>query len=243
MTDTVHDLQPEVGLAFSHELSADLSADTSHELSSEIGSELGSKLSSDLGAELKPESKTQTNEAPGSLAVWVFIYAELTEFGLFFILFFVAKAYFPADFSQGPPKLSTFAGLANTLILLSSSFCVVKAMAAIKLGNTKSTINWLLLTIAAGGLYCAVKYWEYGRNEALGISPRDDYFIAAYYYIGFNHLLHVLIGMATISFVAVLTALGFYDAKNHEGLESAATYWHMIDLVWIIIFPLLYVLH
>jgi cytochrome c oxidase subunit 3 len=228
MTDPVHDLQPEVGLAFSHELSADIS------------SELSSDLSLD---ELKPESKNQAKEAPGSLAVWVFIYAELTEFGLFFILFFVAKAYFPADFSQGPPKLSTFAGLANTLILLSSSFCVVKAMAAIKLGNTKSTINWLLLTIAAGGLYCAVKYWEYGRNEALGISPRDDYFIAAYYYIGFNHLLHVLIGMATISFVAVLTALGFYDAKNHEGLESAATYWHMIDLVWIIIFPLLYVLH
>jgi cytochrome c oxidase subunit 3 len=243
MTDTVHDLQPEVGIAFSHVLSADLSADTSHELSSEIGSELGSKLSSDLGAELKPESKNQTNEAPGSLAVWVFIYAELTEFGLFFILFFVAKAYYPADFSQGPPKLSTFAGLANTLILLSSSFCVVKAMAAIKLGNSKTTINWLLLTIAAGGLYCAVKYWEYGRNEALGISPRDDYFIAAYYYIGFNHLLHVLIGMATIGFVTLLTALGFYDAKNHEGLESAATYWHMIDLVWIIIFPLLYVLH
>jgi cytochrome c oxidase subunit 3 len=155
----------------------------------------------------------------------------------------VAKAYFPADFSQGPPKLSTFAGLANTLILLSSSFCVVKAMTAIKLGNSKCTVNWLLLTIAAGILYCAVKYWEYGRNEALGISPRDDYFIVAYYYIGFNHLLHVLIGMATIGFVALLTALGFYDAKNHEGLESAATYWHMIDLVWIIIFPLLYVLH
>jgi|TARA_R110002050_G_scaffold299981_2_gene467199 cytochrome c oxidase subunit 3 len=184
-----------------------------------------------------------TPKAPGSFAVWVFIYAELTEFGLFFILFLVAKAYFPADFSQGPQKLSTLAGLTNTLILLSSSLCVVKAMAAIKIGNTKSTINWLLLTITAGALYCGVKYWEFGRNEALDISPRDDYFIAAYYYIGFNHLLHVLIGMATLGFVALLTAFGFYDAKNHEGLESAATYWHMIDLVWIIIFPLLYVLH
>lgn len=182
-------------------------------------------------------------KVPGSFAVWIFIYAELTEFGLFFILFLVAKANFPADFSQGPQKLSTLAGLGNTLILLSSSLCVVKAIAAIKIGNIKSTIHWLLLTIVAGGLYCAVKFWEYHRNGALGINPRDDYFIAGYYYIGFNHLLHVLIGMATIGIVTILTALGFYDADHHEGLESAATYWHMIDLVWIVIFPLLYVLH
>jgi cytochrome c oxidase subunit III len=198
----------------------------------------------ELEAKLALEEKPSLNsEPPGSMAVWVFIYAELTEFGLFFILFLVAKAYFPDDFSQGPAKLSTLAGLANTLILLTSSFCMVNAMRAIKAGRAGVTLNWLLLTIAAGGLYCAVKYWEFGRNQDLGIHPRDDYFIASYYYIGFNHLLHVLIGMASIGFVAVLTALGFYDGKNHEGLESAATYWHMIDLVWIIIFPLLYVLH
>lgn len=197
-----------------------------------------------LDAKAELEAKPSLNsEPPGSMAVWVFIYAELTEFGLFFILFLVAKAYFPDDFSQGPAKLSTLAGLANTLILLTSSFCMVNAMRAIKAGRAGVTLNWLLLTIAAGGLYCAVKYWEFGRNQGLGIHPRDDYFIAAYYYIGFNHLLHVLIGMASIGFVAMLTALGFYDGKNHEGLESAATYWHMIDLVWIIIFPLLYVLH
>ncbi|WP_220488051.1 cytochrome c oxidase subunit 3 family protein [Shewanella sp. SR44-3] len=210
-------------------------------LAQEDNSALEDKVSFEDNSAL--EGKPLNPEPPGSMAVWVFIYAELTEFGLFFILFLVAKAYFPEDFSQGPAKLSTFAGLANTLILLTSSLCVVNAIRAIKSGKPRVTVNWLLLTIAAGALYCGVKYWEYGRNEALGISPRDDYFIAAYYYIGFNHLLHVLIGMASIGFVATLTALGFYDGQNHEGLESAATYWHMIDLVWIIIFPLLYVLH
>lgn len=214
---------------------------TKHDIN--VGSEV---LADQYNLELSQnqlEAHSSKSEVPGSFAVWIFIYAELTEFGLFFILFLVAKANFPVDFSQGPQKLSTLAGLGNTLILLSSSLCVVKAMAAIKIGNTKSTIRWLLLTIVAGGLYCAVKFWEYQRNGALGINPRDDYFIAGYYYIGFNHLLHVLIGMTTIGVVTIFTALGFYDANHHEGLESAATYWHMIDLVWIVIFPLLYVLH
>lgn len=213
-------------------------------MSKSLALEAPSRCDSALDLALGLESATKKHKAPpGSLAVWVFIYAELTEFGLFFVFFLIAKAHFPEAFISGPSKLSTLAGLTNTLILLSSSFCIVKAIGAIKQGQNRACVQWLLMTLLAGASYCAVKYWEYGRNEALGISPRDDYFIAAYYYITFNHLLHVLIGMATIGFVALLTALGFYSAKDHEGLESAASYWHMIDLIWIIIFPLLYVLH
>jgi len=76
----------------------------------------------------------------------------------------------------------------------------------------------------------------------MSITPRSNYFFASYYYITFNHLLHVLIGTCTMIVVTIFTALGFYNKDNHEGLESAASYWHMIDLVWIIIFPLIYIL-
>lgn len=182
------------------------------------------------------------NKIPGSIAVWIFIYAELFEFGLFFIGFLVAKIYFPNEFYQGPSQLSTTTGLLNTLVLLTSSFFVVRAIKAIKRGEQKRTILWLCLTILAGLSYCAIKTWEYKLNESLGITPRTNYYFASYYYITFNHLLHVLIGTCTIAFVAILTALGFYTKDNHEGLESAASYWHMIDLVWILIFPLIYVL-
>jgi cytochrome c oxidase subunit III len=181
-------------------------------------------------------------KAPGSTAAWIFIYAELTEFGLFFLAFLIAKIYFPDEFRQGPSQLNTITGLLNTLVLLTSSFFVARALQAIKRDNKKQTIKWLLLTIVAGVSYCAIKTWEYHLNEKLGITPRTNYFFASYYYITFNHLLHVIIGTCTIIVVTIFTLLGFYDKNSHEGLESAASYWHMIDLVWILIFPLIYIL-
>jgi cytochrome c oxidase subunit 3 len=187
-------------------------------------------------------SEKNDKTPPGSIAAWIFIYAELFEFGVFFMVFLIGKIYFPEDFYQGPSQLSTITGLLNTLVLLSSSYFVVLAIRSIKRGRQNQTIAWLILTIIAGLTYCAIKSWEYHLNESIGITPRTNYYFASYYYITFNHLLHVLIGTCTIFFITVLTALGFYTKDNHEGLESAASYWHMIDLVWILIFPLIYVL-
>lgn len=181
-------------------------------------------------------------KTPGSIATWIFVYAELTEFALFFIGFLIAKIYYPVEFNQGPPQLNTLTGLLNTLVLLTSSFCMVRALQSIKQGKQKHTIMWLLFTITAGLTYCGIKTWEYNLNEAAGITVRTNYFFASYYYITFNHLLHVLIGTCAIIFATIITALGFYNKDSYEGLESTAVYWHMIDLVWILIFPLLYVL-
>lgn len=179
---------------------------------------------------------------PGSVAVWVFIYAELTEFAFFFIAFLAAKLYYPVEFYQGPTHIPITTGLLNTLVLLSSSFFVARAIQAIKRDDKNRAVAWLVLTILAGFTYCGIKTWEYHLNEQAGIGPRTNYYFASYYYITFNHLLHVVIGTCTMIVVTVFTALGFYSKSNHQGLESAACYWHMIDLVWILIFPLLYVL-
>ena len=161
-------------------------------------------------------------KVPGSVAAWIFIFAELTEFGFFFIAFLLAKLYYPVEFYQGPTHIPIFTGLLNTLVLLSSSFFVARAMQSIKRDDKKRTVFWLLLTISAGLTYCGIKTWEYHLNEQAGIGPRTNYYFASYYYITFNHLLHVLIGTCTIIFVTILTALGYYNKSNYEGLESAA---------------------
>ncbi|MCG7200283.1 cytochrome c oxidase subunit 3 family protein [Marinobacter pelagius] len=179
---------------------------------------------------------------PGNIAVWIFIYAELTEFGFFFLAFLVAKLYFPEDFHAGPSQLNTLAGLLNTLVLLTSSFCIARAVEAIKHGAQRRTVVWLLCTVAAGVTYCLIKAWEYQWNAAMGLTSRTNYFFTSYYYLMFNHFLHVVIGTVTILATAVLTALGHFTPNSHEGLEGAASYWHMIDLVWILLFPLVYVL-
>lgn len=176
------------------------------------------------------------------MAVWVLIYAELTEFALFFVIFLAAKIHNPEIFAEGPSRLSITAGMLNTLVLITSSFFVANAVAAIKTGNKKACLTWLWLCLLAGATYCGIKGWEYFQNESNGVSLRTDIFNSLYYYITFNHFLHVLIGMCTIFWVTLSTHFNVYSSKNHEGLESAALYWHMIDLAWIIIFPILYVL-
>lgn len=194
-------------------------------------------LHSGDGVMAKPLRKT-----PGNIAIWILIYAELTEFGLFFLAFLVARVHAPQVFIEGPPTLNTLAGTLNTLVLITSSFFVARAMAAIKVGDRKSCMRWLWFTLAAGATYCGIKGWEYFWNEAAGIETRASTFYALYYYLTLNHWLHVMIGMCTIAFVLLRTYWGDYSAEDHEGLECAASYWHMIDLVWIVIFPLLYVL-
>ncbi len=183
-----------------------------------------------------------TDDIPGNIAIWILIYTELTEFALFFIAFLIAKTHYHEIFAEGPLQLNTLAGALNTLVLITSSFFVARAMAAIKVGSREQCLKWLCLTLIAGTVYCGIKGWEYYWNDAAGFSSRTNTFFALYYYLTFNHLLHVLIGMCSILFVTLRLYFGAYCASEHEGLESAACYWHMIDLVWIIIFPLLYVL-
>lgn len=190
-----------------------------------------------------PLEQTRAHQTPGNIAIWVLIFAELSEFALFFIVFLVARAHNQELFAAGPGRLNTVAGALNTLILISSSYCVARAVQAIQEGQVKSAQGWLWATIGAGLGYCLVKGWEYFWNHQQGIDSKTDLFFSIYYYLTFNHLLHVLVGMCVLIFVALRTRLGHYTREDHEGFESAACYWHMIDLVWLIIFPLLYVLH
>lgn len=179
---------------------------------------------------------------PGNIAAWIFIYAEFTEFAFFFIIFLIAKIYKPELFFEGPTQLNTLAGMLNTLVLITSSFFVANAIKAIRNDNRKLSLKLLYLTLLLGATYCGIKTWEYNWNESMGINTRTSLFYSAYYYLTFNHILHVLMGMCVISWVTIRLHLGDYDSDNYEGLESAASYWHMIDIVWIIIFPLLYIL-
>ncbi|MCK9503199.1 MAG: cytochrome c oxidase subunit 3 family protein [Porticoccaceae bacterium] len=189
-----------------------------------------------------PGNDSRDHATPGSTAVWILIYAELTEFALFFIVFLIAKVFNPEVFAAGPQQLNTSAGVVNTLVLLTSSFFIARAVAAMKHGNTKKCLRWLLLTVAAGAVYCGIKLWEHQWNLDADITINTNLFFSLYYYLGFNHFLHVAIGSCAVLWAALNTHLNNYSKDDHEGLESVACYWHMIDLVWVIIFPLLYVL-
>ncbi|WDE00709.1 cytochrome c oxidase subunit 3 family protein [Thalassomonas actiniarum] len=187
----------------------------------------------------EPES---LRRIPGNRAVWVGIFAELTEFAMFFIIYFIAKAHYPQEFEQGPLKLNTLAGTLNTVALISSSYFVAKAMFAIRQNRPRDSVRWLWGALLAGLAYLAIKTWEYQWNVSLGIHSDTNAFYTLYYYMTFNHLLHVGWASGTLLWAICRVKQGVYNADNHSGMMAIACYWHMVDLAWIIIFPLLYVL-
>ena len=178
----------------------------------------------------------------GNFAIWFLIFIELTEFAFFFVVFLIGKSHYPDLFYQGPTQLNTIAGMLNTLILITGSFFVARAVSAIKKDQRKKVLLFLWLTFIMGALYCAIKIWEYQWNIQSGFDSSTNYFFGVYYYLTFNHFVHVLMAMAVILWVIIGMSLGHYTSRHHATLESAGLYWHMIDLVWIVIFPLLYVL-
>ncbi|WP_077284080.1 cytochrome c oxidase subunit 3 family protein [Cognaticolwellia aestuarii] len=198
--------------------------------------------SNTLGIFPRAWSEEQAGRIPGNIPIWVGILSELTEFAIFFVAYFVAKYYYPDVFAQGPQGLNTSLGVANTIILLSSSYFMAKAMMHIRLNNRGKCQGYLWLALSCGCFYLIVKTWEFYWNNLQGLSTSTNEFYTVYYYMTFNHFLHVGWASCAVLWVIFRLRAGHYSAEEHSGLEALAVYWHMIDLMWILIFPLLYVL-
>ena len=186
--------------------------------------------------------KIKTQGIPGNWAIWAAILAEMSEFAIMFIVYFLAKVHHPTVFAEGPARLNTLAGTSNTLIMLTSSFFVVRAVMAIRDNKPKASARWLWGAVFLGGLYLIIKYFEYQWNTTQGLETETNIFYGVYYYVTFNHFLHVGWGSAALLWVIYRINTGIYTQQEHEGLLNVAVYWHMIDLAWITIFPLLYVI-
>lgn len=189
-----------------------------------------------------PSLATRSGKIPGNMAIWAAILSEMSEFAIMFIVYFLAKVHNPVIFKEGPTKLSTLAGTSNTLIMLTSSFFVVRAVIAMRQNKPEKSVRWLWGAVLCGALYLIIKYFEYEWNTSQGLSTETNIFYAVYYYVTFNHFLHVGWGSAAIIWVIYRLNTGIYTQEEHEGLINIALYWHMIDLAWITIFPLLYVI-
>jgi len=184
----------------------------------------------------------KSGRIPGNMAIWVAIFSEMTEFAIMFFCVFLAKVHYPEVFAQGIDKVNTMAGMLNTLALLSSSYFVAKAVFSIRQDKVDKAIRWMWFSVGSACLYLVIKFWEYHWNIAQGYEINTDVFFTVYYYITFNHFLHVFWGGGALLWGIYRLKTGAYSSEDHEGLETIASYWHMIDLAWIIIFPLLYVL-
>lgn len=181
-------------------------------------------------------------QPPGDLAIWIFILAELSVFALLFVVYAFTRRYNLELFNLYQLQLDRTSGLLNTMTLITSSYLVVRGVAAIKQGQAQHCSRWLWAAFTLGGLFLLVKGAEYQHHFSQGIGLSTNLFYTFYIALTFFHFMHVIMGMVILAVVARKAGRGGYSAAAHTGVETGASYWHMVDLVWLILFPLIYVM-
>lgn len=191
---------------------------------------------------LAEKENTGTKHLPGDLAIWIFIAAELLAFAAFFAAYAFTRAKHVALFDAEQLTLNRNAGALNTVLLLTASYFVVRAVQAAQAGLRDKVAPWLAASFICGGGFLVVKITEYADKLGAGINLSTSPFYMFYLSLTFFHFMHVILGMVILGALWFKARQGAYGPENLNGLESGASYWHMVDLLWIILFPLVYVL-
>lgn len=179
---------------------------------------------------------------PGDLAIWFFIMAELLVFGIFFIVYVFVRSNNVELFNTYQLELHRIAGVINTVALITSSYFVAMGVYAIRQNHLQRTGTMLLLALAMGLVFVVVKIWEYSHVFGAGIHLSTNTFYTFYISLTFFHFMHVMMGMVILGALYYFLKQGKYSADDHIGIETGASYWHMVDLVWIVLFPLVYII-
>ena len=189
-----------------------------------------------------PAIAEEGRHIPGNKGIWVGITCEFVEFLVLFAVYFISRAHFPEAFHEGAKHLNTIAGTVITLLMISSSLCIARSVNSIRQSHHQAAVAWLVggLVVALG--YPVAKVLEIQWNLAHGIDGGSGIFYTVYYYLTFNHLVHASWGILGILWVLARLIFHGYSAEDHTGLEALASYWHATDIIWLVIFPLFYVL-
>jgi nitric oxide reductase NorE protein len=190
---------------------------------------------------MKPQDNRRI---PGEPGIWALIAGDLFVFTTFFATYLYYRANSPELFAISQESLSAALGTINTIILLSSSLLVALAVKSIRQGNGKHAPEFLAGAFGLGLLFVASKAYEWGAKIAEGMLVNSNEFFMFYYMFTGIHLLHVLAGMAIIALLyRDARSDRASDTKNIRWFEVGATFWHLVDLLWIVIFTLLYLVH
>jgi len=174
------------------------------------------------------------------MGVWIFLFSEILLFGGLFATYAVFRSLFPQDFVRDNRELNVLLGSVNTVVLLCSSLTVALAVASIQRGKTRPLKWHLALTILLGLVFLVNKFIEYSGKFSHGIFPSTSHFFSIYFVMTGLHGLHVLGGVAALSLVLFLAVRGRFSSTNYVLVEGTALYWHLVDVIWIYLFPLLY---
>ena len=171
---------------------------------------------------------------PGHPMMWILILSELAVFGIGFVGFAVARLFDPAGFAAGQAHLSPMLGGINTIVLVTSGFLAALGVSLARWGWRFRARGLFVAAATVGALFLAIKGVEYAATFEAGHSLDSGGFYTLYFLLTGFHALHVVMGILLLLIVA------WHDSV--ENLETGAAFWHMLDLVWVVLFPLLYLM-
>jgi len=186
--------------------------------------------------------RVKPRRLPGVDGVWVAIGADSVIFAILFGSFMQARQQDPIVFEASRHTLNMNLGGIDTLILLTSSWSVALAIQALKRGLVDRVPRYLLGGVLTGLMFMVSKSIEYFQKFAAGIRPATNDFYMWYFTLTGIHLLHVVFGTSLLTYLWINSRRGAYSSSNRVVPECVASYWHLVDLLWIVIFPLLYLM-
>ena len=192
---------------------------------------------------------TQTAYGAAKLGMWLFLGTEILLFAVMFCSFAVMRYYHLAEFDDASKHLNIWAGGFNTIVLLISSFTAAVAVTKAQKGDNAGVVRNFGISLVCGLIFLCVKGYEYSEKAHHGMFPfvwnSDFYhyknFLGLYFCMSGLHALHVIIGMALLYWYGIRPAMrNRFSGKYYTPVELGALYWHLVDLIWIYLFPLLY---
>jgi cytochrome c oxidase subunit 3 len=190
--------------------------------------------------------------AGSKLGMWLFLFTEILLFGGLFLVYSVYRSMHAQDFHAAAAGLSTVLGTVNTVILLTSSLTMALAISALQRGDNRRSVLLQSATIGLGLFFLINKYFEWSGHIREGLYPNSPellsrshgeiLFYGLYYVMTGLHGLHVIVGLVLIGIMLALTARKKITEGDYGKLENAGLYWHLVDLIWIYLFPLFYLI-
>lgn len=199
------------------------------------------------------EHTPHRDDVGSRMGMWLFLFTELILFGGLFIVYAVYRFKHPEEFRLAAAELDTLVGTVNTIILLTSSLTVAMSITALQEGKKHLSLLLIGTTILFAVAFMVNKYFEWGHKFSLGIYPGSPdltnkpqgeiLYFGLYFVMTGLHALHVIIGVVVLLFVMVFIARGSVNKDSYVKLEAGGLYWHLVDIIWIFLFPLFYLIH
>ncbi len=192
------------------------------------------------------------NDEASKLGMWLFIFTELLLFGGLFLVYSIYRAQFPANFHEASLELNVGIGAVNTIALLFSSMTIAMALTAMQKSNRKLAIRLIGITLFMALIFLVNKYFEWGHKIEHGLYPGSQLmplldrghllYFSLYFFMTGLHALHIIVGMVLLFICLFKVKNEKIDSEKYVLLENSALYWHLVDLIWIFLFPLLYLI-